>query len=271
MRRVLLSLLCMVSLSAYAQHTVVVNPDGTHSVVVNNGNSSTIVNPDGSHSTAIHNGNSTTIVNPNGTHSTAIHNGNSSTIVNPDGSHSTAIHNGNSALLTLPLYASGQQKINRKVAGLTLGRYYRVSKVQDVILDKFSCLSRNYQESSSTSFLAIGSIPFAGEQWKCLNVVLESTGKVCEITFGKDFTNIEDANSYFLKVCEKVVSKYGKPVTNTHDDSFECLWEDNHHTQLYLQLIPGSEPDGSVIWNVWLSYEDGLLVQKITSDIFNEL
>ena len=41
MRRILLSLLCMVSLSAYAQHAVVVNPDGTHSVVINNGNSAT--------------------------------------------------------------------------------------------------------------------------------------------------------------------------------------------------------------------------------------
>ena len=99
MKRILLSLLCMVSLSAYAQHTVVVNPDGTHSVVINNGNSATIVNPDGSHSTAIlqHNGNSAIIVNPDGTHSTATHNGNDATIVNPDGTHSVFINNGNSA------------------------------------------------------------------------------------------------------------------------------------------------------------------------------
>ena len=75
----------MVSLSAYAQHTVVVNPDGTHSTAIHNGNTTTIVNPDGTHSTAIHNGNSATIVNPDGSHSTAIHNGNSITIVNPDG------------------------------------------------------------------------------------------------------------------------------------------------------------------------------------------
>ena len=32
MRRMLLSLLCLVSLSAYEQHTVAVNPDGTHTV-----------------------------------------------------------------------------------------------------------------------------------------------------------------------------------------------------------------------------------------------
>ena len=71
----------MVSLSAYAQHTVVVNPDGTHS-------------------TAIHNGNTTTIVNSNGTHSTAIHNGNTTTIVNSDGTHTVIANNRNSATQT---------------------------------------------------------------------------------------------------------------------------------------------------------------------------
>ena len=83
MRRVLLSLLCMVSLSAYAQHTVVVNPDGTHSTAIHNGNTTTIVNPDGSHSPAIHNGNSITIVNPDGTHTVVMNNGNSATKGNP--------------------------------------------------------------------------------------------------------------------------------------------------------------------------------------------
>lgn len=97
MRRILITLLCMVSLSAYAQHTVVVNPDGTHSVVINNGTTSTIVNSDGTHSTAIKNGNTTTIVNPDGTHSIAINNGNTTTVVNPDGTHSVVIKNGESA------------------------------------------------------------------------------------------------------------------------------------------------------------------------------
>ena len=83
MRRILLSLLCMVSISAYAQHTVVVNPDGTHSVVINSGNSTTIVNPDGTHSVVINSGNSTTIVNPYGSHTVVMNNGNSATKVNP--------------------------------------------------------------------------------------------------------------------------------------------------------------------------------------------
>ena len=54
------------SLSAYAQHTVVVNPDGTHSVAIQTGGITTIVNPDGTHTTVIENGNDITIANPKG-------------------------------------------------------------------------------------------------------------------------------------------------------------------------------------------------------------
>ena len=57
------------SLSAYAQHTVLVNPDGTHSVAIQTGSNITVVNPDGSHSTGIQTGNIITVVNPDGTHS----------------------------------------------------------------------------------------------------------------------------------------------------------------------------------------------------------
>ena len=44
------------SLSAYAQHTVIVNPDGTHSVAIQTGSNITVVNPDGTHTTFIENG-----------------------------------------------------------------------------------------------------------------------------------------------------------------------------------------------------------------------
>ena len=53
----------MVSLSAYAQHTVVVNPDGTHSVAIHNGNTTTIVNSDGTHTVIANNRNSATQTN----------------------------------------------------------------------------------------------------------------------------------------------------------------------------------------------------------------
>ena len=68
------------SLSAYAQHTVLVNPDGTHSVAIQTGSNITVVNPDGTHSTGILTGSSTTNVNPDGTHTTVIENGNDNTI-----------------------------------------------------------------------------------------------------------------------------------------------------------------------------------------------
>ena len=82
------------SLSAYAQHTVVVNPDGTHSIAIQTGVSSTIVNPNGAYSTAITSGSTTTIINPDGTHSTGIQTGSITTIVNPNGTHTTVIENG---------------------------------------------------------------------------------------------------------------------------------------------------------------------------------
>ena len=68
------------SLSAYAQHTVLVNPDGTHSVAIQTGSNITVVNPDGTHTTGILTGSSTTVVNPDGTHTTVIENGNDNTI-----------------------------------------------------------------------------------------------------------------------------------------------------------------------------------------------
>ncbi len=95
MKRILLCLLCLMSLSAYAQHTVVVNPDGTHSVAIQTGSNITVVNPNGTHSTGIQTGNNITVVNPDGTHSTGILAGSSTTIVNPDGTHTTVIENGN--------------------------------------------------------------------------------------------------------------------------------------------------------------------------------
>jgi hypothetical protein len=83
MKRILLYLLCFLSLSAYAQHTVVVNPDGTHSVAIQTGSNITVVNPDGTHSTGIQTGNIITVVNPDGTHTTVIENGVSAIYAQP--------------------------------------------------------------------------------------------------------------------------------------------------------------------------------------------
>ena len=83
MKRILLCLLCFMSLSAYAQHTVVVNPDGTHSVAIQTGSNITVVNPDGTHSTGLQTGNIITVVNPDGTHTTVIENGVSAICAEP--------------------------------------------------------------------------------------------------------------------------------------------------------------------------------------------
>lgn len=82
--------------------TIVVNADGTHSIVINNGATSTVVNPDGTHTTVINNGGTLTIVNADGTHTTVIHNGTTSTIVNPDGTHTTVVHNGTTSTIVNP-------------------------------------------------------------------------------------------------------------------------------------------------------------------------
>ena len=93
----------LIGCAALAQaQGVIVNADGTHSVVVNNGSTSTIVNSNGTHATAINNGSTSTVVNSNGTHSTAFHNGNTSVIVNPNGTHSTAFHNGTTFVIVNP-------------------------------------------------------------------------------------------------------------------------------------------------------------------------
>ncbi|TXE03733.1 hypothetical protein [Algoriphagus aquimarinus] len=84
----------MLSSGLYAQ-SVIVNPDGTHSVVIDHGVHKVIVNPNGTHSVAVSSGTSNIIVNPDGTHSQIIGNGNSKIIVNPNGTHSILTTQGN--------------------------------------------------------------------------------------------------------------------------------------------------------------------------------
>ena len=91
--------ICFLGLSLFiggcyaVAQSIVVNPDGTHSIMVTTGNASTIINSNGSHATVITHGSTSIIVNPDGTHSTAFNHGNVSIIVGPTGMHSTAVHN----------------------------------------------------------------------------------------------------------------------------------------------------------------------------------
>jgi hypothetical protein len=87
--RLILSLLLCSAGVVQAQVSVIVNPDGTHSVVHQNGNTSVIVNSNGTHSTLTQNGNTAIIVNPNGTHSIIPNTEtNPMVLVNPNGTHS---------------------------------------------------------------------------------------------------------------------------------------------------------------------------------------
>lgn len=82
---------------------IIVNADGTHSIMINSGNTGIIVNANGTHSTVINSGaNISTVVNPNGTHSTLVNNGNIATIVNPDGTHSIGINSGSNIQIITP-------------------------------------------------------------------------------------------------------------------------------------------------------------------------
>lgn len=83
--------------------SVIVNPNGTHSTIHQASQHTVVVNPNGTHSTMIKTGSNAIIVNPNGTHSVKI----GSVIVNPDGSHST-IHDAGSHLIITG--TSGSQK-----------------------------------------------------------------------------------------------------------------------------------------------------------------
>lgn len=101
MKNIAIAFLSIFTIHVQAQ-TVIVNPDGTHSIVIDNGSTKTIVNPNGTHSTLIDNGSTKTLVSPNGTHSTIIDNGSTKTIINPNGTHSTLINNGSTQTLINP-------------------------------------------------------------------------------------------------------------------------------------------------------------------------
>jgi len=169
-------------------------------------------------------------------------------------------------LLALSFCVYGQQRINRNVAGFTLGRYYSTNRAEDIIWKKFSCMPRIYRESSSTSIMTVGSIPFAGEKWDCFNVIQDSSGKISEILFGKDFKEKDEILSFCLRLAEMIVTKYGAPVKHSEEQSaLEWVWADSRNTTLHLQAV---SEDGVT---VWLSYTDESLKGKIQSDTLNEL
>tara|TARA_R110002020_G_scaffold436722_1_gene646871 strand:+ start:6504 stop:6887 length:384 start_codon:yes stop_codon:yes gene_type:complete len=106
----------MLSSGLYAQ-SVIVNPDGTHSVVIDHGVHKVIVNPDGTHSVAVGLGTSNILINPNGTHSQIIGNRNSKIIVNPNGTHSILFSQNNSKQAAANPNSANQPIIIKKRGG----------------------------------------------------------------------------------------------------------------------------------------------------------
>ena len=56
--------LVIATMSGLKAQVILVNPDGTHSLIIDNGATKTVVNPNGTHSTIIDNGATKTVVNP---------------------------------------------------------------------------------------------------------------------------------------------------------------------------------------------------------------
>lgn len=119
-----------------AQTSVVVNPDGTHSVLHQTGSSAVLVNPNGTH-TVVPNvdSNPTVIVNPDGTHSVLHRHGGTNLLVTPSGSHQ---------ILTnpiLPTTCACYASRNERTDTLTLSPNERPScrACRDILLEPLGC------------------------------------------------------------------------------------------------------------------------------------
>jgi hypothetical protein len=122
------SILCTTLVLFLAHHVgraqVVVNPDGSHSVLAGN----VVVNPNGTHSVIAGN----VVVNSNGTHSVIMGN----VLVNPDGSHSK-----------IPAVLKSADAIKRKSASRTT---YRKSGNFEKLNNKLFGKGRNRNQDLDT-------------------------------------------------------------------------------------------------------------------------
>jgi hypothetical protein len=93
MKPVLAIGILLIAFTGYSQDTqIVVNPDGTHSVVIKNGNIATVVHPNGTHSTIFDYCSVAGKVNPNERQGTNIKNDYITMVVHSNGTHSTIIN-----------------------------------------------------------------------------------------------------------------------------------------------------------------------------------
>lgn len=135
----------MLSSGLYAQ-SIIVNPDGTHSVVHGHGDNKVIVNPDGTHSVIMGSGSSKIMVNPDGTHSLIIGDGNSKIIVNPNGTHSILFSQDDSQQVVANPYSGYQpffvKKRGTKTIILPDGSILHFKKVKQKRMSKTKTIRR---------------------------------------------------------------------------------------------------------------------------------
>lgn len=136
-------LLLLVGRYAIAQ-SILVNPDGTHSVIHDHGATSVVINPNGTHSIVFNNGSTSIMVNPDGTHSTILRHGNTGTLIHPNGMHSVFVTESDTPATNLTNTPSSQRRYQKKkeVRLKQSRKIRRKSQSNSVnpLLDAFGCL-----------------------------------------------------------------------------------------------------------------------------------
>jgi hypothetical protein len=124
--------------------SILVNPDGTHSVIHDHGATSIVVNPNGTHSVLFNNGSTSIMVNPDGTHSAILKHGNTGTVVHPNGIHGIFVTHGDTHMKNHSDTTTTQHRYQKKkeVRVKQTHKMKRKTRSSSVIpmLDSFGCL-----------------------------------------------------------------------------------------------------------------------------------
>ena len=145
MIRLLIASVLVLLVGRYAiAQSILVNPDGTHSVIHDHGATSIVINPNGTHSVVFNNGSTSIMVNPDGTHSTIVRNGNTGTVIHPNGMHSVFVTDSDTPATNLTNTSNSQRRYQKK-------KEVRVKQTRKIrrklhgnsvipLLDAFGCL-----------------------------------------------------------------------------------------------------------------------------------
>src|SRR5688572_33241663 len=145
MNRQLIASVLLVLVGRYAiAQSILVNPDGTHSVIHDHGATSVVINPNGTHSVVFNNGSTSIMVNPDGTHSTILRHGNTATLIHRNGMHSVFVTDSDTPATNLTNTPNSQRRYQKKkeVRVKQSRKIRRKPQVNSAIplLDAFGCL-----------------------------------------------------------------------------------------------------------------------------------